>query len=38
MVLKAAIAIFNQSFVVASLGHDTLGDHKVKDTSLGTYE
>lgn len=37
MVLKAAIAVFNQSFVIASLGHGTLGGRKVKETSLGTY-
>lgn len=37
MVLKAVITIFNHSFVLASLGHDTLGDLKIKETSLGTY-
>lgn len=36
MVLQAAITVFNQSFVIASLGHDTLGDQKVKEISLGT--
>lgn len=37
MVLKAVITIVNHSFVLACLGHDTLGDLKVTETSLGRY-
>lgn len=36
MVLKVVITVFNQPFVVSSLGNEILGDQKVKETPLCT--